>query len=317
MVGADLLAVALSFHVASVFDPTARSADAGSGAWTSGTVMLSTVVAVVATLGCLGAYRSRPRLSVRDDLVALTVAALVAGTVGALVVHAVPVFIVTLLGFLVVLRHGAHSAVRSVRRPRTVTVLDSGAGRCSEQQHPSRAALPPATSLARPPHGRGRSRAWSAHRACDVVLAGTALLLLAPVLAVVAIAVRVEVGRGVLVRQTRLSSDGWPVTVLMFRSVRPRERPGRSTGWSLDGRARLGPVGRFLRSTSIEELPQLVSVLRGDLSLSAAFSGRSGRGMASTSSRSSSTRSSHAAVPARSRTETTTEPDQDRAGLTR
>ena len=114
-----------------------------------------------------------------------------------------------------------------------------------------------------------RSGSWRAKRAFDVMVAGLALVVLAPLMAATALAVRIENGKGVLFRQTRVGLDGVNFTVLKFRSVRP-ERMGMANGevvFSVNGHSGLGPFSRFMRKASIDELPQLINVLRGDMSI--------------------------------------------------
>jgi lipopolysaccharide/colanic/teichoic acid biosynthesis glycosyltransferase len=101
-------------------------------------------------------------------------------------------------------------------------------------------------------------------RAIDVVVAAVALTLLAPLLAVVAIAVRFRLGSPVLFRQRRSGLDGAPIEVVKFRSMTDARTPD---GTLLDDSDRLTPFGARLRSTSLDELPQLWNVLRGDMSL--------------------------------------------------
>jgi exopolysaccharide biosynthesis polyprenyl glycosylphosphotransferase len=110
-----------------------------------------------------------------------------------------------------------------------------------------------------------RTRAWSAKRVSDVVLSGLLLLVLAPVLAACTVASRCETGC-VLFRQTRVGLDGQPFTLLKFCSLRPAGDEA-STRWNIGEDERLGRVGSFLRRTSLDELPQLWNVLRGDMSL--------------------------------------------------
>ncbi len=112
-----------------------------------------------------------------------------------------------------------------------------------------------------------RSGAWRAKRAFDVLASGLALALLSPLLLLVALAVRIELGPGIIFRQTRVGVDGVPFTLMKFRSLRLPEGPGATPVWSINGDARLGPVGRFIRSTSIDELPQLINILRGEMSV--------------------------------------------------
>jgi lipopolysaccharide/colanic/teichoic acid biosynthesis glycosyltransferase len=101
-------------------------------------------------------------------------------------------------------------------------------------------------------------------RLMDVVLAGVALVLFAPLMVVIALAVRCWLGRGVLFRQVRPGLHGRPFTILKFRTMTD-ERDG--AGNLLPDERRLTPFGRFLRSTSLDELPELVNVLRGEMSL--------------------------------------------------
>jgi exopolysaccharide biosynthesis polyprenyl glycosylphosphotransferase len=111
-----------------------------------------------------------------------------------------------------------------------------------------------------------RAGTWTAKRLSDVLLAGTALLLMAPVLGVIAALSRWETG-SVVFRQTRVGLDGQPFTLLKFCSLRPAAESEGNTTWNIGEDERVGPVGRILRRTSLDELPQLWNVLRGDMSL--------------------------------------------------
>jgi len=104
-------------------------------------------------------------------------------------------------------------------------------------------------------------------RLLDLAVSAVALVLLSPVLVACAVAVRVETGPGVIFRQVRVGRGGRTFTLYKFRSLKPADEAESATQWSIDHDARLGPVGRFLRRTSLDELPQLVNVLRGDMSL--------------------------------------------------
>jgi exopolysaccharide biosynthesis polyprenyl glycosylphosphotransferase len=110
--------------------------------------------------------------------------------------------------------------------------------------------------------------AWRFKRWLDVAGAAAGLVLLAPVLLGCALAVRWETGRdGVLFRQERISRGGRPFWMMKFRSLTPSTEIESHVRWSVSGDARVGPVGRVLRRSSLDELPQLVNVLRGDMSL--------------------------------------------------
>ena len=103
-----------------------------------------------------------------------------------------------------------------------------------------------------------------AKRLLDGVAAACLLILCAPLLAAVAVVIAVTLGFPVLFRQRRPGRGGAPITVLKFRSMRDARGPD---GTLLPDSARITPFGRSLRSTSLDELPQLWNVLRGDLSL--------------------------------------------------
>jgi exopolysaccharide biosynthesis polyprenyl glycosylphosphotransferase len=105
-------------------------------------------------------------------------------------------------------------------------------------------------------------------RTIDVTGATIGLVLAGPVLLACAVAVRLESGRGrVLFRQERIGRDGKPFTILKFRSLTPATNRESQVRWNINTDDRVGPVGRLLRSTSLDELPQLINVLRGDMSL--------------------------------------------------
>lgn len=112
-----------------------------------------------------------------------------------------------------------------------------------------------------------RTPSWQVKRFVDLVVAGLALVVVSPVLAVCAAAVRWEGGPGVLFRQERVGLDGRAFQVLKFRSMRPADEVDSQTTWSIADDDRVGPVGRLLRRTSLDELPQLWNIVRGDMSL--------------------------------------------------
>jgi len=101
-------------------------------------------------------------------------------------------------------------------------------------------------------------------RLFDLAVAGAALLLLWPVLALVALAVRLHLGSPVFFRQVRPGRHGRPFTIIKFRTMHHAVGPD---GKPLPDCDRLTRFGRFLRASSLDELPELVNVLRGDMSL--------------------------------------------------
>lgn len=101
----------------------------------------------------------------------------------------------------------------------------------------------------------------------DRVVAALLLLLLAPVLIGVAAMCRLSDGPGVIFRQRRVGMGGHEFTLLKFRSLTPLGPDESATRWNVRGDARISRWGRFLRRSSLDELPQLVNVLRGEMSL--------------------------------------------------
>lgn len=103
-------------------------------------------------------------------------------------------------------------------------------------------------------------------RAGDMVLAVVVLLVLWPVMVACAIAVMVTSPGGALFRQERVGRGGRPFTILKFRSMRA-DAPATGPHFTAAGDPRITRVGAFLRRTSLDELPQVLNVLRGDMSL--------------------------------------------------
>lgn len=101
-------------------------------------------------------------------------------------------------------------------------------------------------------------------RLVDVVVGAVAVTLLSPLMVVVAVLVRLRLGAPVLFRQVRPGLHGEPFELVKFRTMTDARD---ADGNQLPDEERLTPVGRWLRSTSLDELPELVNVLRGDMSL--------------------------------------------------
>jgi sugar transferase EpsL len=103
-----------------------------------------------------------------------------------------------------------------------------------------------------------------AKRMLDIAVASAGLILTLPVLAIVALAVRVSMGSPVLFRQLRPGLRAQPFEVIKFRTMTDARG---SDGKLLPQRERLTRLGHFLRRTSLDELPQLWTILKGDMSL--------------------------------------------------
>ncbi len=116
----------------------------------------------------------------------------------------------------------------------------------------------------RRPSSMSRRLGLGFKRCFDVVVATAAAVVLSPVLAWAALGVAVSVGRPILFRQVRPGLDGRPFEIVKFRTMRA---PRAGEVWYLSDQDRITRLGRFLRSTSIDELPELWNVLRGDMSL--------------------------------------------------
>lgn len=101
-------------------------------------------------------------------------------------------------------------------------------------------------------------------RLFDILVAASLLLLTLPLMLATALAVRLAMGKPVLLRQTRPGRGGIPFLFYKFRTM-TEDRD--ASGCLLPDERRLTPFGRWLRSTSLDELPQLVNVLKGDMSL--------------------------------------------------
>jgi len=110
------------------------------------------------------------------------------------------------------------------------------------------------------------NRQWGqvVKRLFDLLIAGIALVVLSPLLLMLAVLVRLSVGSPILFRQLRPGLHGRPFTLYKFRTMTGARD---ANGHLLPDADRLTPFGRFLRSTSLDELPELWNVLKGDMSL--------------------------------------------------
>ena len=101
-------------------------------------------------------------------------------------------------------------------------------------------------------------------RVLDVVAATIILIVATPMIAIIALLVRIKLGSPVLFRQQRPGLHGKQFTMLKFRTMTDERH---EDGYLLPDQHRITSFGRFLRSTSLDELPELFNVLRGEMSL--------------------------------------------------
>jgi exopolysaccharide biosynthesis polyprenyl glycosylphosphotransferase len=104
-------------------------------------------------------------------------------------------------------------------------------------------------------------------RVFDLLLTLPAVVLLAPLLGVIALTVYLDSGAPVLYRQTRVGRRNQNFEILKFRTMKVDAESDSGPVWARSGESRTTRVGRFLRRTSLDELPQLFNVLRGEMSL--------------------------------------------------
>ncbi|MEV7193994.1 exopolysaccharide biosynthesis polyprenyl glycosylphosphotransferase [Streptomyces sp. NPDC093510] len=140
--------------------------------------------------------------------------------------------------------------------------------RCAEAAHaPGGPRQYVAGFACRPLPAAGSRGIGIGKRLLDIAVSGVLLLVAAPVLAACALVLRAVEGPGVIFRQERVGKDGQLFTLLKFRTHRPADQQEAATRWSVADEHRMSAFCRFLRGTSLDELPQLWNVLRGDMSL--------------------------------------------------
>ena len=105
-------------------------------------------------------------------------------------------------------------------------------------------------------------------RIFDVMVSGLALLFLSPIMIIVAIAIKLSDGGPVFYRQTRLTKDGREFEIIKFRSMRQdAENDGVARLSTGENDSRITPVGRIIRKVRIDELPQLINIFKGQMSI--------------------------------------------------
>ena len=131
------------------------------------------------------------------------------------------------------------------------------------------------TLLGLRPYGLTDS-SWYTKRALDIAISSVVLIVLAPLMCMIAAAISLTSRGGVFFRQPRIGFGGRPFGILKFRTMYPdaeerkaalRSRNEADGLFKIEDDPRVTPVGRWLRKTSLDELPQLLNVLRGDMSL--------------------------------------------------
>jgi sugar transferase (PEP-CTERM system associated) len=118
-------------------------------------------------------------------------------------------------------------------------------------------------------YGNGFRQNWLRRvvkRAFDITVAATLLVLLLPLMAMVTLIISLERGGPVIFRQVRVGLRGEPFIVLKFRSMRADAEGDGTPRWAAHKDPRVTPLGRILRRSRIDELPQLLNVLKGEMS---------------------------------------------------
>jgi lipopolysaccharide/colanic/teichoic acid biosynthesis glycosyltransferase len=111
------------------------------------------------------------------------------------------------------------------------------------------------------------SGAEAARRFFDLAIAVPSLIVLSPLFLVISLAVLIDSGGPVFYRQTRVGRTGRNFEIIKFRTMRQDAENGTGPVWAQTGESRTTRIGRFLRRTSFDELPQLLNVVLGDMSI--------------------------------------------------
>lgn len=104
-------------------------------------------------------------------------------------------------------------------------------------------------------------------RLIDFIIAGVALIVLSPFLLITAILIKLDSKGPIIFKQERLGKNGVPFKIWKFRSMCVGAEKQGTGVYSYKGDARITKVGKIIRATSIDELPQLVNILKGDMAL--------------------------------------------------
>lgn len=104
-------------------------------------------------------------------------------------------------------------------------------------------------------------------RFCDIVVSALGLIVLSPLMLIVAVLIKIDSKGPVLFKQVRLGRDAKEFEIYKFRSMCQGAEQMGTGQYSFAGDMRVTRVGRFIRATSIDELPQLINVLKGEMSI--------------------------------------------------
>ena len=104
-------------------------------------------------------------------------------------------------------------------------------------------------------------------RLFDIISSALALLVLSPLMIIIAIAIKICDGGPVFYKQTRLTKDGKAFKIIKFRSMRPDAEKDGVARLAAENDSRITPIGRFIRKCRIDELPQLINILKGEMSV--------------------------------------------------
>lgn len=104
-------------------------------------------------------------------------------------------------------------------------------------------------------------------RLMDIVMSGLTLLVIGPVMLLVAMAIRCYDGGPAFYKQIRLTKDGKRFEILKFRSMREDAEKDGVARLAAEGDDRITPIGRFIRKVRLDEVPQLINILKGDMSI--------------------------------------------------
>jgi Undecaprenyl-phosphate glucose phosphotransferase len=148
--------------------------------------------------------------------------------------------------------------------PNEITLLLDGEDAAYEAQALSRLADIPLAHISGPPAEHGRA---FAKRLQDLVIGVPALLLSAPVMAIIALAVKLDSPGPALFRQRRHGFNNEEIVVWKFRSMRVEAADAHAVRQVSAEDDRVTRIGRFIRRTSLDELPQILNVLKGEMSL--------------------------------------------------